>query len=131
MITAIFDGQCVICQASKRVISALDWLHRVEWLDLHDWSAVHARFPSLEYDDAMGQIYVYDDQRVYAGFFGVKRLLKVVPLGFPLWLLMQIPGMTAVGQCVYRWIARNRYTINRLLGVNLTDDCEAGVCKIS
>lgn len=126
MLTAVFDGQCVICQATRRTVRALDWRRRVEFLDLHDWARVSARFPHLNYDDAMGQIHVYDDAAVYAGFHGTRRLLKALPLTFPLWLLMQIPGMTPLGERVYRWIARRRYAINRLFGVDLCED----TCKL-
>ena len=34
MVTAIYDGNCVLCRQSKRIINALDWLQRVEFLDL-------------------------------------------------------------------------------------------------
>jgi predicted DCC family thiol-disulfide oxidoreductase YuxK len=127
MLTAIFDGNCVICQATRRLVTALDWWRRVEWLDLHQWARVQARYPALAYDDAMGQIHVYDDARCYAGFLGTKRLLRALPLTFPIWLLLNVPGMTAVGARVYRFIARRRYAINRLFGVEL---CEEDVCKI-
>jgi predicted DCC family thiol-disulfide oxidoreductase YuxK len=54
-------------------------------------------------------------------------MLREVPLGWPLWLLLQVPGMSWVGERVYGWIARNRYTINRLLGVPV---CETDSCAI-
>ncbi|MDZ4763580.1 MAG: DUF393 domain-containing protein [Chloroflexota bacterium] len=127
MLTAIFDGNCVICQATRRVVTALDWRRQVEWLDLHQWERVGARYPALQYDEAMGQIHVHDTKAMYIGFAGTKRLLKVLPLGFPVWLLLQLPGMTWLGARVYRFIARRRYGINRLFGVEI---CEGDVCKI-
>jgi predicted DCC family thiol-disulfide oxidoreductase YuxK len=126
MITAIFDGRCVICQATRRVVTALDWRHRVEWLDLHRWGEVQRRYPALLPDDAMGQIHVDDGRRLYVGFDGTRRILRALPLTFPLWLLLHLPGMTWLGSRVYRFIARRRYAINRAFGVEV---CE-GVCKI-
>ncbi len=130
MVTALFDGYCVICQSTRRTIKALDWLHRVEFLDLHDADTVLARYPDLDYDELMGQIHVVDENgEVFAGYYGTRRMLKEVPLGFPIWLLLQIPGMDWLGTRAYRFIARNRYRINKFFGVELPD-CVDGVCKI-
>lgn len=129
MITALFDGNCVICQMTRRTINALDWFRRVEFLDLHT-EAVSERYPEMDHDELMGEIHVIDQQgRVYKGFLGTRRMLKAVPLGYPLWLLMQLPGMTRLGRRVYGTIARNRYAINRFFGVEL-GDCADGYCKI-
>jgi predicted DCC family thiol-disulfide oxidoreductase YuxK len=138
MITALFDGNCVICQSTRRVINTLDWFKRVEFLDLHS-AEVSQRYPDLDHDDLMGEIHVIEDGgRVFAGFDGTRRMLKEVPLGFPLWLIMQVPGMPRVGRRIYGSIARNRYKINRFFGVELDEtsgkqqdaDCADGYCKI-
>jgi predicted DCC family thiol-disulfide oxidoreductase YuxK len=128
-ITAVFDGRCVICNQTRRIVTALDWRQQVEFLDLHHWDEVAARFPALDYDAAMGQIHVVDsaDGQVYAGFAGTRRMLRELPLTLPLALLLQLPGLSWVGERVYRWIARHRYRINKLLGV---DVCENGACEI-
>lgn len=131
MIAALFDGQCVICQTSKTLIKRLDWQNRVEFLDLHDTATVSERYPQMDYNAMMGEIHVVDAAgKVFAGFDGTRRMLREVPLGAPLWLLLQLPGMNRLGPVVYGFIARNRYTINRLLGVELDSDCVDGVCKI-
>jgi len=132
MITALYDGHCVICQTTRRIIKALDWLHRVEFLDLHDAAAVMQRYPDLDYYDMMGQIHVIDGRgRVYPGFDGTRRMLRELPAGFPFWLLLHLPGMRWVGVRVYRWIATHRYAVNRFFGVELPqDDCEDGICKL-
>jgi predicted DCC family thiol-disulfide oxidoreductase YuxK len=139
MITAVFDGRCVICNTTRRIIRAMDWLKRVEFLDLHDRAQVEARFPFLDYDASMGEIHVIDrNEHVYAGFDATRRMLRAVPLGLPLWLLLSIPGVSNwLGPRMYRFIARHRYKINRLLGVDLEaagadceTECEGGICKI-
>lgn len=130
MTTTIYDGQCVICQMSRRVISLLDWFGRVEWLDLHDRETVSRRYPWLDHAQAMGEIHVVDSETdVYAGYYGVRRLLREVPLGLPVWAVLSIPGMDRWGRRAYGWVARNRYAINRFVGVDL-EPCEDGVCKI-
>lgn len=127
MLTAIYDGQCVLCRQTRAMVRVLDWLHRVEFLDLHEGEA-WARYPNLDYEAVMGAMHVVDKNGIMlAGFPGVRRILKELPLGFPLWLIMQLPGMNWLGNKVYGFIAKHRYTINRLVGAPV---CENGVCKV-
>ncbi len=129
MLTALYDGKCLICQSSCRTLRALDWLGRIEFIDLHQGETWRARYPDLDHQGLMGACHVFDQRgRLFPGFYAVRRMLKEVPLGFPLWLLLQLPGMDWLGERAYGWIARHRYRINRLLGVDLAD-CDDGTCE--
>jgi predicted DCC family thiol-disulfide oxidoreductase YuxK len=131
MVTALFDGRCVICQSTRRTIKALDWFNRVEFLDLHKKAEVEARFPQLEHEQMMGEIHVVTDKHVYAGFEGTRRMLREVPLGFPVWLILHIPGMDWLGPKIYAFIAKNRYAVNRFFGVELEEPvCDENFCKL-
>ncbi|MEO0598332.1 MAG: DUF393 domain-containing protein [Chloroflexota bacterium] len=130
MTTAVYDGQCVLCNTTRRFVCALDWFRRAEWLDLHNREEVDARYPWLDYEKAMGEIHVIDSEDdVYAGYYGVRRMFRDVPLGVPIWAFLHLPGMDRFGKRAYVYIARNRYEINRFFGVEL-DPCEDGMCKI-
>ena len=130
MLTAIFDGNCLICQSTRRTIEAMDWLDRITFIDLHDRQRVPAYSGDLSKERLMGEIHVIDREgRVVSGFYATRRLLREVPLGLPIWLLLGIPGMDALGIRVYRLVARHRYRINRLLGRPLPDCCD-GSCQL-
>ncbi|MCB9452766.1 MAG: DUF393 domain-containing protein [Anaerolineaceae bacterium] len=125
-VTLLYDGQCVICQQSKRIIRALDWLKRTAFVDLHDREAANACCPSLDFAAALGQMHlVTPDGTLLGGFLAMRRVLKELPLGYPVWLLLHLPGMAWLGDRAYRWVARHRYRINRLLGVTI---CEGDTC---
>ncbi len=129
MLTVVYDGQCVLCSGTKRFVSALDWRKRVRWIDLHDRAQVAKAYPGLDYAEAMGQIHLRDRRgKEYAGFFATRRMLKELPLTYPLWLLMHLPGMTWLGQRIYRLTAGNRYKLNRLFGVAT---CEDDACRVN
>lgn len=131
-IVAVFDGHCVICHTTRRIVQALDWFNRVEFLDLHDQQQVRARFPQIDRADAMGEIHVIADQNTYRGYRGTRRMMRAVPLGLPLWAVMRLLVIGDwVGPALYRFIARRRYAINRLFGVDLRDgDCAENGCKL-
>lgn len=134
MITAVYDSNCVICNTTRAIVRALDWFGRVEFFDLHEHELLAQRFPFLSYEQCMGEIHVIDGERVFAGFAGTRRMLRSLPLGIPLWALLRLPVIGDwLGPALYRFIARRRYAINRLLGVDLEKreaDCIDGVCKL-
>ena len=130
MLTALYDGNCAICQSSCATMRALDWRRRIEFVDLHESKLWRGRYPDLRVDELMGEIHVVDAQgRLYSGFRASRRMLREAPLGLPLWLLLQLPGMDWIGQRVYRLVARRRYGINKLLGRTLPC-CEDASCAL-
>ncbi len=118
-LTALYDGQCRLCRASSRWISALDWRRRIQFIDLRASDA-------LPREDLMGEIHVHCDDQHFTGFDGIRRLLRELPLAMPLWLLLHLPGATWLGRRGYSWLARNRY---RLSGLDC--DCETLPCARS
>ena len=124
---ALFDGHCFICRSSRSVIQSLDWMNRVEFIDLHDPETL-SRCPELDDAWLMGEIHVLDGGSLHVGYDGIRRLLKEVPLGIPIWLLLGLPGMDRIGRRVYRFIVRRRYSINRLVGG--MPSCADGSCKM-
>lgn len=128
-VTLVYDGQCVLCQQSKRLILALDWFKRTAFVDVHDREAVDACCPGLDFAAAMGQMHLITPEGELAGgFLAVRRVLKELPLGYPVWLLLHLPGMAWVGERAYGWVARHRYRINRLFGAAI---CEGDACRTS
>ncbi|MCY3799265.1 MAG: DUF393 domain-containing protein [Chloroflexi bacterium] len=122
MLTALYDGNCVVCRSTCGAMRALDWRKRIKFVDLHESGAGRERYPELSREQLMREIHVLDgDGKVYAGFKATRRMLREAPLGKPLWLLLLLPGMDALGARVYRFIARRRYRINALLGKDLPD----------
>lgn len=131
MLTALYDGTCVICQSTRGTISALDWRHRIRFIDLQDREAWQSQFPQLKDTDLLGEIHVIDERgAVFAGIDATRRMLRELPLGLPIWLLLAAPGADKLGAALYRFIARRRYGINRLFGKPIPDRVD-GHCKTS
>jgi predicted DCC family thiol-disulfide oxidoreductase YuxK len=133
-IVALYDGQCVICNTSRRLIGRFDPAGRVEWVNLHQREVVAARYPDYDHAAMMGEIHVVADDRLYRGFQGTRRMFRAVPFFWPFYLLLRLPIIGDwVGPLVYKFIARHRYTINRWAGAPVTEPdtgCDDGICKI-
>lgn len=88
------------------MLSALDWLGRLEFVDrsrLRDDELPVPRELALS-----GMPMRTSAGRVLVGFPAVRRALARTPAGLIPALLLYLPGLNRVGARAYAWIARNR-----------------------
>jgi predicted DCC family thiol-disulfide oxidoreductase YuxK len=121
-VDVVYDGLCLFCVRSLRVVRALDVWDVLRLHDANDRAAVLLRFPTLAESDLDEAMYAVDDRgRSYRGFYAFRRIAWTSPLQWPLVPLLYLPGAKNVGERAYALIARNR----RRLGCRI-DDAEAG-----
>jgi predicted DCC family thiol-disulfide oxidoreductase YuxK len=105
----VYDGLCLFCVRSLRVVSALDVRNVLVFHDANDRARVVAQFPELADADLDDAMFVVDERRrVYRGFYGFRRIARSSPLTWLLVPLLYLPGIALVGERVYALIARNR-----------------------
>jgi predicted DCC family thiol-disulfide oxidoreductase YuxK len=125
----LFDGLCALCNQSVRIVKRLDWNHAFTYTDIQDWETVHSRYPQLDRDTISGAMHVIpSDGNVYAGYNGVRQIVRRLPLLFWLFYVMNLPGVRWIGPKVYGWVAAHRYQLNRYIGG--PTECENGICKV-
>ncbi len=104
----IYDDMCLFCQRTKRRFERFDWNKKLQWVGISKFD--HKKY-ALKKDDLLKEIHVIDNDEVYKGFFAFKRMARCIPLLYPLYPLMLLPGSGWIGTRVYRWYAKHRYGI--------------------
>jgi predicted DCC family thiol-disulfide oxidoreductase YuxK len=104
----VYDGLCLLCIRSIRVVRALDVRRRLSFHDANDRRAVLESFPMLEAVDLEEAMYAVAGSRVYRGFFAFRRLAWTSPVTWWLAPLLYLPGVALVGERVYAAVAGNR-----------------------
>jgi predicted DCC family thiol-disulfide oxidoreductase YuxK len=119
----LYDGQCAFCRKSVDLLRRLDWLGQLSYLDARDLAHLPPSDAPLEPDRLLEEMHVLtaDGRHLYHGFRALRWLAWRLPLLWALAPLMYIPGVPALGQRLYLWVARNRF---RLV------PCHGGVCTI-
>jgi predicted DCC family thiol-disulfide oxidoreductase YuxK len=117
----LYDGQCPFCRRSVALLKRLDWLGRLSYIDARDRAHLPAGPPSLDPNRLLQEMHVVtpDGRHVYQGFGALRWLAWRLPLLWPVAPLLYLPGVPALGQRLYLWVARNRF---RLV------PCHGGVC---
>jgi len=120
--TILYDGLCPLCTASVRRLRRLDWRRRLAFADMRD-EAVRAAFPAVDPVRAMERMHLVppDGGAVLDGFFAVRWIAGRVPLLWPLWPFLWLPGAARIGRPLYDFVARNRFAFARCEG-----DCHPG-----
>jgi predicted DCC family thiol-disulfide oxidoreductase YuxK len=120
-LVVLFDGGCPLCRATVRRLRAIDWRHRLQFVDATNAGARERIAPGLTEAAVLIEMYVVDERGSrYAGYEGYLQIARVVPLMWPFWIVGRVPGIRALGHVIYRTIAANRVRRGRC-----TDDlCE-------
>jgi predicted DCC family thiol-disulfide oxidoreductase YuxK len=123
----LYDGQCPMC---RREAQWLQRRNRDGHLAFEDISAPH--FDPSRYgvtrEEVMGVMHgVFPDGRIVRQVEVFRQAYRAVGLG---WLLAPTawPGLRWISDRGYRWFARHRISIGRLLGGG---SCEAGACNVA
>lgn len=111
-----YDAECRFCVAGMKRWGGLFARRGFEWLPLQTPGAA-TRLGVTEaqlFEEMWVQL---ADGRVTSGVNAWAALMRSVWWMWPLGVLLAVPGINAIAQVVYRWVARNRY-------------CLGGSCKI-
>ncbi|QQK76610.1 DUF393 domain-containing protein [Salicibibacter cibarius] len=104
-----YDGECPLCRAVKLVLGKLDWRGAVYWFPVQDVSEATLDKANA-YKNMYDEIYMLTpDKQVLTGFNTVRKLLALLPVTFPVAVLMHVPGAGLIGGPVYRFVSRRRY----------------------
>ncbi len=107
--TLIYDGHCGVCGRLVHVLTRWDRRQQIEVLPSQS-PGVAARFPWIPaeaYADAMQLI--GPGGRTTQGAAALEELLRILPRGWMLGWVFNLPLVGWLADKLYRWFARNRY----------------------
>jgi predicted DCC family thiol-disulfide oxidoreductase YuxK len=119
----LYDGLCPFCLKSVAVLKRLDWFGRLRYLDARDRANLPASDGPLDPDRLLEEMHLLtpNGKHVYHGFAAFRWLAWRLPLLWPIAPFLYIPGVPALGQKAYLWVARNRYSLV---------PCHDGMCML-
>lgn len=119
----LFDGECPLCRKTTSILKRLDWLGLLRFHNCRDAKGIPENSAHLDAASMIAEMHVLtpDRTRALAGFRAVRWIAGRIPLLWPLYPMLFIPGMPKLGQRIYLWVARNRF---QLL------PCREGICTI-
>jgi predicted DCC family thiol-disulfide oxidoreductase YuxK len=110
----LYDGACGFCRSSVTQLRVLDAFGWVDPADMHrqpDLSKLHPALTPARCRSEM--VLIEPNGRLAGGFDALRRLSRHLPLLWPLWPLLHLPGAGWLGRLAYRWIAAHRYLFHR------------------
>ena len=109
--TAVYDGQCKVCNRLVKLLNKWDKRKEIETVPSQN-SSVPARFPWIPptaYREALQLI--GPGGRTWQGAEAIEKLLDILPAGWVLGWVFKLPFVGKLIDRFYRWFARNRYRL--------------------
>jgi len=118
----LYDGDCPLCRKSVAVLQRLDWCGRLTFQDARAVDDLPLMDPPLDPVRLVEEMHLLTPDRtgIYHGFAALRWLAWRLPLLWPIAPFLIIPGIPALGQRIYLWIARHRFDLV---------PCQDGVCQ--
>lgn len=111
----IYDGECPLCRGSVRLVQSSVRSGELELLPFQAPDRA-TRYPELTEEACQQGIQlVLPDGRAVAGSEAVPETLARLRGWRWLSHVLRTPGVKLLVRYLYRWIARNRYTLSRVL----------------
>lgn len=118
----LFDSQCEFCRRSVALLRKLDWLGKFTAQSARDVDQLPQTEPPLDPARLLEEMHLVTPRgQVAAGFVAYRWMAWRLPVLWPLAPFLYLPGVLAVGNRLYRWVARRRFHIV---------PCKGGVCQI-
>ncbi|MGB7946617.1 MAG: DCC1-like thiol-disulfide oxidoreductase family protein, partial [Candidatus Binatia bacterium] len=106
----IYDGNCSRCRRTIASLRVFDIFGRLTYVNAHDKESI--REHGLLWLDAsaiMTDLYVVTARKQgWPGFFGYRILAARIPILWPIWPLLYVWPITAIGTRLYRHVADSR-----------------------
>lgn len=113
-----YDGDCGICQASRRAIERRQPREDVVYVDSTDDRRM-GEFPMIDASlTRRGAVVLGPAGEIRFGYDAVVQMLRLLPRWRVIAFFMQWPIIRQIGLCTYAWVARNRRRISGWLGMN-------------
>jgi predicted DCC family thiol-disulfide oxidoreductase YuxK len=116
MDTILYDDHCPMCTFQMRVLTWLDWFHRVRLLPISNPRASQVA-PALTHAQLLEAIHcVTPSGTIFSGARALRHVGLRMPLVVPLSLVLWLPGVIWFAERIYAAVSRNRYVLSRLFG---------------
>ncbi len=119
----LYDGHCAFCCKSVALLRRLDWRKVLHFVDVRDPAQLRAVDVAVAPGRLLEEMHLLPPGggKLYHGFGALRWMAWQLPPLWPLAPLLYLPGVPALGQRLYLWVARHRFQLV---------PCHGGVCTL-
>ena len=103
-----YDNTCLFCIDVKKDIDRIDRGKKLKWIGIDKFKYKKYK---LKKEDLLKEMYLIDNEKVYKGYYAWKQISKRVPLMYPFYVILLIPGMDFIGDKIYKIVSKHRYKL--------------------
>jgi len=106
-----YDTECPLCIRTKIVISHLDWFNKIGFKTVQFDAQDQEKLKKIDRDVLLNDIHSVNKKgEVYKGVDTYLQVFKRIFYLYPLYLILNIPGLYHLAKKIYAYVAKNRDT---------------------
>ncbi|WP_408006388.1 thiol-disulfide oxidoreductase DCC family protein [Pseudalkalibacillus sp. A8] len=105
-----YDAECPLCSKARIVIERLDWFQRIYWIPIQQIEKTEYKAFITQNRKVYDEIHMITSKgKVLTGFNTVRRIFLLLPVSFPISLILYLPFIEKVFSPIYMWVSKNRF----------------------
>lgn len=106
-----YDSECPLCIRTKITISHLDWFNKIGFKTVQFDAQDNEKLALIEQNILLDDIHSTDkNNNIYSGVDTYIQVFKRIFYLYPLYLILNIPGIYHIAKRIYNYVALNRDT---------------------
>lgn len=111
-IRVFFDGKCRLCQGTKIAVKHFDFFDLIQFVEIQELPEDHTLFTKTDRTSLLKSMFSLSvKNKAKDGIYSYRRIFLRIWFTIPLGLLLYLPGISHLGQFIYKKVADNRYKV--------------------
>lgn len=108
-LTLFYDAECPLCMKTRIVLSYFDVFKKLDFKSVQQSINTNEKLKAFSIEELLANMHAIDKNgKVYVGIATYKKAFLLIPVGFPLGILLHIPGISHLAKVIYNYVAVNR-----------------------
>ncbi|MEH1008488.1 DCC1-like thiol-disulfide oxidoreductase family protein [Winogradskyella sp. ECml5-4] len=108
-LTLFYDAECPLCMKTRIILSYCDVFKKLHFISVQQSINSNEQLKNFSEDELLNNMCSIDKKgNVFVGLDTYKRAFLLMPISFPLGVIMYIPGISFIARKIYNYIAVNR-----------------------
>ncbi len=108
-LTLFYDKECPLCIRTTIILKYFDVFNKLDFKSVQNDAASYSVLKDYSNQTLLNSMYsINRKNKIYSGFATYKQAFKLVPIFFPIWLVLNLPGFYYLANKLYKFVAKNR-----------------------
>jgi len=108
-LTLFYDAECPLCMRTRIILSYFDVFKKLDFKSVQESKNTNDKLKAFSEEALLDHMHSIDKNgKVFKGIATYKKAFLLIPIFFPLGILLHLPGVSHLANKIYNYVAVNR-----------------------